>query len=234
MERERQNELFLRWRDHNDLQAADELCQAACEQIKAAKKIFADICGVYESKALSNVVEEVISGTFLEVTKNLNKFNPARSVCFTTYCVGIAKNITKRIREQNGKDHINISSLDPIDVDPQDYRAAHCELSNERPYHPLIDEENIKEIIDAICKLPEEPSKPLRTVFCLIEGWKVDEVEKGRLVPSQKKTQEEVAKKYGCSRSWAFNKYTEAKQILAKMLVKTLNEHLHWPVDQGE
>jgi hypothetical protein len=114
MEREKQIALFLRWRDYNDSQATHELYQAACEQIKTAKMIFAYISYVYEEDALSNLIDDIINDTFLEVTKNLKKFKPNSSACFTTYCVGIAKNIARRIRDKNRKKPLNFSSLDPI------------------------------------------------------------------------------------------------------------------------
>lgn len=232
MERKKEIELFLRWRDYSDQQARNELWKAVSDSIKGMRGVMADILGVYDDKMLNVALDEIEKQTYLEVERKLNKFDPDRDVKFTTYCAGFAKNIARRIRAKKGT--VLLPFSDEADLDPKRYLRTFPQLADELPHEGPITDENLRLLTKAISELPEEPNRPLRTVFCLREGYRPDQIQKGRLVPGIKMTEKKIAIQYGFTRSWVNKKYTEAKSILAKKLRKKLDEREFGAADQGE
>jgi hypothetical protein len=234
MDRDRQIKLFLRWRDQGDLKARDELWKAVTEYIWRGRRTKAITTGIHEDDELDNVIRDILAEAFQEIQQKLNQFNPSGPARFTTYCFGFVVRIAKRHRGRRWPIPISLPFPDEIDLNPANYMEVFPGSIVEQPYQPLVDDEILKQIVEAIASLPEEPKRPLRTVFCLRSGYEPDRIQKKQLVPRSKLTCEQIGAMYGYGRGWAGKKYTEAQRILERKLHKTLDDYQPDRDDQGE
>lgn len=231
MERNRQIELFLRWRDSQDRQAQAELWDAVLDSIKRARGPMAAILREYDAQRLDELLDEIANRTYIEVEKKLDQFDPYKSAKFTTFCVGFAKYVAQRMRTEARSGSV---PLDGIGPDLESSPSVLSDPASETPHQEVISEEYLRLLAEAISQLPDGPTAPLRTVFCLRQGYQPGPMKKGLLIPGPTMTEHEIARKYGCSRSWVSKKYTQAKGILAKKLSREFYESNSGVAGQGE
>jgi RNA polymerase sigma factor (sigma-70 family) len=223
MNREREIQLLLQWRDKSNPVAKEELWQIVLDRIGFAVENISSCWRINK--------DEVINEAFIiALTKVMSgEFVPDKAASFSTYCLGIAKNVIKRIKSEK-----RVISLTGIPDEEIEQCTSNPDMASSRrkPANPcdlLIHEELRELLFHAISELPDDYYNPIRSVFCMRIGFSLGTND----FTEQQMTNKEVAKKYGFNRSWAVNKYTKARRILTKKLAPFIDKLYPSPHSQG-
>ena len=202
MDRAREIELCRRWRAGAGEQF-DELWE---EFLKPIRPIVVRQCSGSAVEA-----DDVLQDTAETVCQHIRtgRYRPGGSARLRTYCTSIAIN---KARSRIAQDRRRYGLLGR-------WRRRSPD-GPETPDQIVSHKEECLLLIEGIKSLPDTPHRPLRRIFLLCEGLRLAD---DQLEEDTELTQSEVGDRFGRSRSWVSQKYTEATALLARRLGQKLD-----------
>lgn len=191
-----QNELVRRWHENHEQDAADLICTYIQDMLNK-------YCRGNVDPLIS---QEIIQSTLFAFTEIVNhgKWQFEGTASPVTWC--------NKVFRYKFCDRINKHKPDYKSL-KQYYEMLHKYQSPDKATDPQWIQHEW--LIKYLNELPDSNKEPLRRVFLLRNGFKIED---NRLITTIPLKNEEIAKCFGFQRSWASQQYNKAHHLLRKWM----------------